>query len=197
MTQIAPGLHDPSFLVIEDRLDVIGQKYRVQRIVRGAALWVAFALATTLAAAAAAHWIGAGAWTRVVLVAWVGWLAASAVLWIVRPLLIRPDPVAVARLVESKVEGLHNGLTNALLLARAGDLSQSPWLPQIFEEVLRGTDARPLGEAVRMSDLKPLGIRLAVLVGVSLVVLALFRTPLAHGWRQLSRRRRSSRKSGR
>ena len=41
MSQLVP---DPSLLLIEDRLDAIGQKYRVQRIVRGAMLWIAGAL---------------------------------------------------------------------------------------------------------------------------------------------------------
>ena len=50
MTQLA---RHPAYLQIEDRLDVVGQKYRVQRMIRGGMLF----LATTLAAS----WAAAGA----------------------------------------------------------------------------------------------------------------------------------------
>src|SRR5205807_1897688 len=61
MTQIAPNA---SYLVIEDRLDAVGQKYRGQRIVRGAMLWVAGAVVATMAATLAAHFIGQSSWTK-------------------------------------------------------------------------------------------------------------------------------------
>ena len=54
---------------------------------------------------------------------------------VVQPDVTEPDPIRVARLIESKVGGLHNGLTNTLLLARREDLAASPWLPHIFDEV--------------------------------------------------------------
>ena len=45
MSQLA---RHPAYLLIEDQLDAIGQKYRAMRILRGAALWVTLALATSV-----------------------------------------------------------------------------------------------------------------------------------------------------
>src|ERR1700722_19191716 len=101
MTQISPHLANPAYLQIEDRLDAIGQKYRVQKIVRGALLWVALGVLATLCAALTAHFLGAGIWAKIVLGAWLAWLAGSAIAWFVRPMLIHPDLVQVARLIES------------------------------------------------------------------------------------------------
>src|SRR5947207_421479 len=108
MSVLAPP---PAYYQIEDRIDAIGQKYRVQRILRGAMLWLATLIAVSFAATLVAHFLGHGKWTRVVMGVWGGWAIVSAIIWLLRPLLIRPDAVAVARLIESRVEGLHNGLT--------------------------------------------------------------------------------------
>jgi hypothetical protein len=185
MTQISPHLANPAYLQIEDRLDAIGQKYRVQKIVRGAMLWVAAGVLASLAAALTAHFLGAGAWARIVLVVWAAWLAGSAIAWFVRPLLIHLDPVQIARLVESRVGGLHNGLTNSLLLARRDDLADSPWLPQIYDEILSTSGSVRLSDAVKMRDLRPLATWLGGIVLLALAATAVFQRPLRHGWQQL------------
>lgn len=181
MTQI----HHPAYLLIEDQLDAIGQKYRVVCLVRGAMLFLGVGLLVSLAAALVAHLAGEGWGSRLVLTAWIAWTLASLGLWIVRPLLIRPEPVQVARLVEQRIEGLHNGLTNSVLLARATDLRDSPFLPHIFDEVLTQTRSKSLDQAVRFADLKPLGMRLGAAVGLAIVIAVLFPAPFAHGWRQM------------
>src|SRR5438270_23938 len=118
MTQLAP----PQYSVIEDQIDAVGQKYRAQRIIRGAMLWVAFGIAVSLAAALLAHFTGTSFWTRVIFGAWLAWLLVSGWRWFIKPLLIKPDPVEVARHIESRIDGLHNALTNGLLLARREDI---------------------------------------------------------------------------
>src|SRR5687768_6981067 len=112
MTELA---NHPAYLQIEDQLDLVGQKYRVQRIVRGAVLWVTLAIVSTFLAAIISHWIGAtsagnprGGW---VVGLWLTALIGGALLWIIRPLLIHPKALEVARLIEKRVAGLHNGLT--------------------------------------------------------------------------------------
>src|SRR6476659_1924886 len=91
-----------AYPLIEDRLDAVGQKYRVQLIVRGVMLWVAGAIVSSIVAALVAHFAGAGTWSSVVLAAWIAWLLGSAGFWFFRPMLMRPQPVEVARLVESR-----------------------------------------------------------------------------------------------
>src|SRR5689334_18970010 len=119
--------HHPAYLHIADRLDAVGQKYRGQRIARGALRWVSTTIVTTWVAALVAHWLGATSdgrspWTWFVLVAWAVAVVAATFAWILRRLLTRPGVVEVARLLESRVDGLHNGLTNSVLLAHADDL---------------------------------------------------------------------------
>src|SRR5690554_4299973 len=133
MTQLA---RHPSYLLIEDRLDALGQRYRVWRLVRGGMLFAGCGIVLTLAAALLAHWMREGWATTLVLVAWAAWMVGSVVVWLVRPMLIRPRAVEVARLVESRIDGLHNGLTNSVLLASTPDVQASPFLPVIFDEVL-------------------------------------------------------------
>src|ERR1700722_975466 len=137
MTQLA---RHPAYLMIEDRLDVIGQKYRVQRLLRGMMLWIVAALASTIAAAAAAHYIAGSDVTpghtlalRALLGAWVLWLIGSASLWIFRPLIFRPSSIEIARLVETRIAGLNNGLTNSVLMANTEDLQDNPWLPSVLD----------------------------------------------------------------
>src|SRR3954451_17064864 len=110
MTQLA---RDTSYLQIEDQLDAVGQKYRAQRIVRGVMLWVAGAIVSSIAAALVAHLVGQGTAATIVLSVWLAWLAGSAIVWFLRPMILHPKPVEMARYVESKVDGLHNGLTNS------------------------------------------------------------------------------------
>ncbi|HEX4125698.1 MAG TPA: hypothetical protein VHY37_13310, partial [Tepidisphaeraceae bacterium] len=183
MSQLAPSTG--SLLQIEDRIDTIGQKYRAQRIVRGAMLWVGCGAATTIIAALLADAVGQGSATRVILYAWIAWLLASAWQWFARPMLIRPDPVEVARLVEMRVAGLHNGLTNSLLLARRDDIAGSPFLPAVYDEILRTTQDKPLGQAVRMSDLRREAQRLAFVLVPLLVLACIFPRAFGHGFRQL------------
>ncbi|HWE04712.1 MAG TPA: hypothetical protein VG326_20060 [Tepidisphaeraceae bacterium] len=182
MSLLAPP---PAFYQIEDRIDAIGQKYRAQRIVRGAMLFVAALVALSFAAALVAHFLGHGVWTRIVLGAWAGGVLLAAWRWIARPLLIRPDAVEVARFVESRVEGLHNGLTNGLLLSRRTDLAESPWLPEIFNEISENTFSKPLGGAVKMSDLAPLGYRLMGVVIPMIALAMIFPRLFFQGWSQL------------
>ena len=182
MTQLS---QHPAYLLIEDQLDVIGQKYRVLRILRGFLLWTCLAVGATVLAALTADRVGEGKWAVCLAVAWVGWLVGSAFQWIVRPLLVRPDTVEVARMVEGRVQGLHNGLTNGVLLARAGDLSESPWLPPILEEIVETTRAASLGGAVRMSELRPLGFRLTAVAAPAVLLALLMPARFAHGWQQM------------
>jgi hypothetical protein len=184
MSQLAPS---GSLLQIEDQIDTIGQKYRAQRIVRGAMLWVGCGAAVTIVAAFLANYAGQGIATKGILFIWIGWLIASAWQWFARPMLIRPDPVEVARLVESRVEGLHNGLTNSLLLSRRDDIADSPFLPALYDEILRTTQGKPLGQAVRMSDLRREGQKVGILLAPLLILVCCFPSAFGHGFSQLVR----------
>ncbi|HET6249360.1 MAG TPA: hypothetical protein VFE47_16810 [Tepidisphaeraceae bacterium] len=175
----------PAYYQIEDQIDAIGQKYRVQRILRGAMLWAAGLIVVSFIAALAAHLIGHGFWTRVVLVAWSIWLIGSTWRWFIRPMLIRPDPIEVARFVESRVGGLHNALTNGLLLSRRTDLAKSAWLPEIFNEIATTAAAKPLAGAVKIRDLRPLSLWLLGIVIPLLAVVAILPNRFLHGWHQL------------
>jgi len=184
--------HHPAYLQIEDQLDVLGQKYRVQRIVRGSMLWGASAILATFAAALAADLLSSAnpasyKWVTCLLVAWIVALVAGFLAWFVRPMILRPRSLDVARLVESRVAGLHNGLTNSVLLARRDDLAESPWLPAIFAEVVGEAGSKSLDQAVKFSDLRPLAIRLACAI-VPIVAVACIPAVshrLGHGWQQL------------
>ncbi len=112
----------PAYARLEDQLDAVGQRVRGQRIVGGAAWFVAVAVAATWAAALGAHATGTGRWAEAISAAWAVVLAAAAAAWVILPLLMRVPALRVARMLESRVPGLHNGLTNAVLLARADDL---------------------------------------------------------------------------
>ncbi|MDB5301370.1 MAG: hypothetical protein JWO87_3033, partial [Phycisphaerales bacterium] len=182
MTQLAPS---PAYLHIEDQIDLIGQKYRGQRILRGAMLWVGMFIASTFAAVLLAHFIGQGVWARIALAVWCMTAAFSSWRWIIRPLLIRPDALEVARFVESRIPGLHNGLTNGLLLARRADIADSPWLPEIYDEISRNARARPLGSAVKIRDLGPLALRLLMVVVPLLLIALLLPKAFVHGFHQL------------
>jgi hypothetical protein len=182
MTQLAEF---PALAGIEDQLDAMGQKYRVQRIVRGGILWVATAVIATWMAALAAHWVGGSRWTWIIDGVWLLMLLCGAVVWVVLPLLIRPKAAAVARLLEARVPGLHNGPSNSLLLAKAEDLRDSPWLEQIFQEIHTTMIDRPLGEAVKLSDLSTIAFRAAGVCALLVIVWFCFPMTFAHGWEQM------------
>ena len=105
--------------------------------------------------------------------------------WVARPLLIHPEAMEVARFIELRIDGLHNGLTNTLLLSRREDLAGSPWLPRIYDEIARGTSPSQLRQAVKMRDLRPLGRLLLFVVLPVMLLAALMPRQLAHGWQQL------------
>lgn len=160
-------LRDSAYLLIEDQLDALGQRHRLLLIVRGAMLWVLAALTITAVCAIASFFAGPGLICTLLSIGWIGALAVLAGWWIGRPLLFRPKPLHVARLVEARVEGLHNGLTNSVLLAQAQDLQTSPWLSPIFQEIADNVSTRPLNSAISFRELRPLALR-----GVAALVLA-------------------------
>ncbi len=174
-----------SFLLIEDSVDAVGQRHRVQRIVRGAMLFVAAVAVGVVLASLAAHGLGAGWGARVALGGFIVGMLAAGGMWILRPLLIRPKAVAVARMIESRVDGLHNGLTNALLLADRDDLRDSPWLGSIFDEILLRTRGADLDSAVKLTDLRRLAGWCGVAVAGSILVGVLLKSQVAHGWEQM------------
>src|SRR5262249_43419512 len=102
---------------------------------------------------------GQGPVTMAALALLAAWLPASLVYWIARPLFAPLSAVAVARLVESRVSGLHDGLTNSVLLSRTPEVAENPWVSLIHDEVLANCRQRPLDDAVRFSDLRPLAMR--------------------------------------
>jgi DNA-binding ferritin-like protein len=187
MTQLA---QNSAYLRIEDQLDAIGQKYRGLRILRGAILWIVTGVVSSFFAALAAHFIGdAGsshsAWNYAVLGLWGLVMLAATVAWVIRPLMLRPGTVQMARLLESRVQGLHNGLTNSVLLAHANDLQASPWLPQIFDEIHHTMSTMPVGDAVKVSDLNPIAFRSGLLMLPLVIAVMLFPRPFTHGWQQM------------
>jgi hypothetical protein len=182
MTQLT---EHPASLLIEDQLDAIGQKHRLVRIVRGAMLWIAWGVIAAAAAALTADSVGQGGLAGCIGIMLLAWLAVSLAHWIVRPLLTTASPTAVARLVEQRITGLHNGLSNSVLLAKARDIAHNPWLGQIYEEVLAVCRERPLHEAVRFRELRPLGLRLGGGVAAVMLLVLLFPNRMAHGWEQM------------
>ncbi|QOV90928.1 hypothetical protein [Humisphaera borealis] len=172
---------------LAERLHAVGQKLRVYQLLRGL-LWLAIlAVVATTLAVGTAHFVGPGPVALVTLVAWIIALAAAAWWCMVRPILRRPAPTDVARLVESRIDGLHSGLTNALQLKNRQDLSSNPWLPEIFEEILRTAQTRPLTAAVRLTELRPLLVRTLLLILASTIAATAFGGAASHGWRQLLR----------
>src|SRR4051794_28555099 len=110
MTQLA---NHPAYLQIEDSLDLVAQKFRVHRMVRGAVLFVTTAIGATWAATGAVYLVsrdghGAGSAGYVSAAIWGAVMIAAAVLWIFRPLLLRPRAIEIARLIESRLDGMHN-----------------------------------------------------------------------------------------
>jgi hypothetical protein len=182
MTQLT---RHPASLVIEDQLDAIGHKHRLVQLVRGAMLWAAWGLLAATIASMAADVLGMGWPSLCVLGLLLGWLILSAAHWMARPLIMRPSPEKVARLVEERIDGLHNGLSNTVLLGQAEDISQNPWLGPIYEEILANCRQKPLESAVRFAQLGPLGLRLGAVVGAVVLAVVLMPNRLAHGWQQM------------
>ena len=174
-----------SYDQIEDQLDAIGQRWRIVQIVRGLVLWSGWAIVSLVAATFLAAAAGQGRITIAVLSVWIAWIIFSAALWIGRPLLMRPKLTQVARMIESRVSGLHNGLTNSVLLARADDLRASPFLPAIFDEVLASVQKQPLDTAVGFADLRPMALRLGGAALGALVLAACAWSTFGHGFGQL------------
>ena len=186
MSQIAPHASRlDDYAQIVDTLDLVGQKYRVQRLLRGGLLLTLGFVVLTPLAGLAAHAAGAGGGAKLIGIVWIVLMAAAAGWWVVRPMLIRPRPERVARLIESRVDGLHNGLTNSLSLASAGDLQANPWTGLILGEIRQNADARSIDQAVRFGELRPLAIKIACAVALAAVATALLHGPIMHGWRQL------------
>jgi hypothetical protein len=179
--------HDQSLLAIEDTLDLVGQKYRVQRLVAGVIHFVAAGVVLTVAATLAAHTLGQGRITQAIALAWGLSLATMAAVWIGRPLLFRPRPLEMARLVEGRIDGLCNGLTNSLLLSRADDLAGSPFLPSIFREIAVMLADRPVAAAIRWSDLRVRAIWLGAIALPFAVAAVAMPAKVAHGWAQMFR----------
>jgi hypothetical protein len=187
MTQLA---QHPAYLQIEDRLDVVGQKYRVQRMLRGGLLFLTTALAASWAAAGAVSAFSRDGHVAPGLVYTIGalWLAtilAALVAWVIRPMLLRPRAIEVARLVESRMDGLHNGLTNAILLAEKDDVAGNPWSANIVDEIAAATGGKPIGDVVRLSDLKTLAVRCGLVLLPMAVTFALFPNAFGHGLKQM------------
>jgi hypothetical protein len=157
----------PAFEFVEDQLDAVGQRFRILQICRGAIRWTAWGLILSVTAALAADWAGAGIAARILFLFWLAWLVGSSARWILIPLLRRPSPAIVARMIERRFAALHDGLTNTLLLSQADDLSQSPFLGPIFDEVAANCRTQPLEAAVDFSLLGKLSLRLAAPVAAS------------------------------
>jgi hypothetical protein len=182
MLQLA---HTPAALQIESVIDSVGRKFRAQRMLRGAMFFTGYGLVSTVLAAFLAHFAGQARWTELVLGLWAIGIVAGISHWIVRPLFSRPSELEVARFVESRVAGLHNGLTNSLLLARRQDIADSPWLPQIYAEIARDATQRPLGDAVQLKELRPAAQRLLYVVIPVIMLAAMMPEKFAHGFAQL------------
>ena len=175
-----------SYLRIEDKLDQLGQRMRVRRLLRGALLCLATVTAGTLILGAIAHWTPAASvrlWA--LLTAWVALVIGAVFVWIVIPLAARFDAVRVARHLESTIGSLHNGLTNSVLLARRGDIENNPYLEPIFDEVEAGLSAGALNNAVKLSDLRRLAIVCCGVMAAGGIVWLAAPGVIGHGVRQL------------
>lgn len=184
MTQLTSS--SPAWLAIEDELDRIGQRHRVYLLVRGTIFFFASALLATLASALLCNTTGPGLLSRLISLTWALWIIATAIYWIGRPLIFRPRPLAVARLIEQRITGLHNGLTNSIQFAHRDDLQSSPWLNPIYDEILASTQSQNLNQAVSLRLLKKTSLRLLGFVLIpSLLTSALFAGPVGHGLQQM------------
>ncbi|MBV8782210.1 MAG: DUF4175 family protein, partial [Phycisphaerae bacterium] len=172
---------------IADRLDEVGQRFRILQLLRGLVLFLGSALVVAVAAALLASATGAGRLSQVTLIAVCIWLLGSAIVWVGRPLIIRPTTVQMARLVESRIPDLHNGLTNAVLLADRPDVQDSPFLSSIYDEVIRSSETLPLNDAVSTAQLRPLAVCMGVAAGAALIVGLIASSAVARGFQQMLR----------
>jgi len=178
--------HHPALLQIEDTLDVIGQRYRVHRMVRGGVLFAATLVVATVVCAFVSHALEPGSRLGyAVLPIWLAVVLTAAVMWVLRPLILRPRALDVAHLVESRVPGLHNGLTNGLLLMRRDDIAGNPWLPTILDEIASRTKGASPEQAVTFTDVKQLGLKLSYVVVPVILLAVLFGSSFAHGFAQM------------
>ena len=175
-TDIAPVL---------EALDAVGLRYRVHRLIRGSLLWAATAAVTLIAAGFVAHAAGAGAIAKFTLIATILILLGTAGAWCLFPLIRRHRPQWTARLIESRVGGLHNSLTNALSLADRDDLQTSPFTPLIYAEIRQRVATASLDEAVKHGQLLPLAYKCLGVVAACGIAAALFWGPVGQGWRQM------------
>lgn len=167
-----------------DLLRRIGRRHAVVSAVRGLIVWVGVAAVVCLLVVLGAA-TGGPAWAMPLLIAGGSVLAVAAVLLIVWPLVRRPDPAAMARLVESRVDGLHDGLSNVLRLSRASDLAANPWLPQIYDEVLDQTRRESLDRAVPFQPLKAPAVFALLVVLLVVATAGMLRARVVQGFRQL------------
>lgn len=167
-------------------LDAIGRRERLYQLLRGVLLCLVVATVSLTVGALLAFAFPDGWLVKVTLaVVLLGNLAAVGG-WIVRPLVFRPRRLAIARLVETRVGGVHNALTNSVLLSHADDLADNPWTAAVLEEVAVAAAAQPLHQAVRFSALKRHGLAAAGMLGAAAVLVALAPSALAQGLRQLT-----------
>ncbi len=181
MTQLAQS----DFAQVSGVLDAVGQKYRLQRVLRGVMVFVATVTIATLIAGMIAHWSGAGTISLLVMVAWSAFVVGAAIGWVIKPLIARHRQEWVARLIEQRVDGLHNALTNSLTLAHRDDLQTSPFTPLIYSEIRTQVEGASIDQAVTVRELYPVIWRALTVVGVSIIATFLMWQQLSHGWKQM------------
>jgi len=175
----------PAVFEIETRLGELSSQFRVRAVARGAIVCAAVVSAVTVAVALGAHLAGAGTLARTLAGVW-GAVVSGAVGWfIVRPMLRKADAVSTARRIEARVPGLHDGLTNGVLLSRRDDVQSNPWLPHVLGEIITTLRATSLAPATHWGVLKPVVWRSGAVVLASVLVAFLFHNALTHGLRQM------------
>jgi len=175
----------PAYIAIEDQLDAVAQRQRIYLLLRGLMLFVAAGAGATAVILLAADVLGAGMATRLLLLGWVGFVLVCAIWWLAKPLVLPGSTLAVARMVEGEVAGLHDGLSNAVVLSQAADLVRSPWLGLIFDEILANCQKQPLESAVRFSRLGRLSLPVGGVLAVVAALVVCVPNRLAHGWQQI------------
>jgi hypothetical protein len=178
--------YHPAVAQIEETLDVVGQRYRVHQMIRGALLLALAAVPLTLACALMAHELPPGSWGLYVIgPMWAVLIGVLGVMWVIRPLLLKPRPRQIARLIESNVAGLHNGFTNSLLLVERPDLSDNPWLTPILDEIATTSQQASPEAAVVYTDVRRLSWWATGVVVPLVIVGLLFSNAFGHGFRQM------------
>ncbi len=181
MSQLA----HPDVAHVVEMLQSVGLRYRMLRVVRGILLFCAVATIVTLIAGMIAHWTGAGTGALLALIGWASVVGVAGVVWLVRPLVKSQKQKWVARLIEQRVDGLHNGLTNALMLADREDLQDSPFTPLIYSEIRARVSGASIDRAVNPKELWPVAWRCGAVVIVGAIVSLLLWPQLSHGWTQM------------